>query len=81
MSINSILMWVILQNNADWGCFQTPILQEILKLKIHFTRNIMRVWKSYICSKKLDVWKTNFSFAQFNKIRNHFFGRKIEDAL
>ena len=24
-------MWVILQNNADWDCFKTPILQDILK--------------------------------------------------
>ena len=31
MSINSIVLWQTLQNNADWDCFQTPILQEILK--------------------------------------------------
>ena len=35
----------------------------------------MRFWKSYICSNKLDVQETNFSFAQFNRIRNHLFGR------
>ena len=34
----------------------------------------MRFWKSYICSNKLDVQETNFSFTQFNRIRNHFFG-------
>ena len=32
----------------------------------------MRFWKSYICSNKLDVQETNFSFSQFNRIRNHF---------
>ena len=24
-------MWEILQNNAGWDCFKTPILQEILR--------------------------------------------------
>ena len=38
----------------------------------------MFFWKSYICSNKLDVLETNFSFAQFNRIRNHLFGRWIE---
>ena len=31
-----------------------------------------------ICSNKLDVKETNFSFKQFNRIRNHLFGRWIE---
>ena len=26
-------MWVILQNNADWDCFKTPILLEILRIQ------------------------------------------------
>ena len=26
-------MWVILQNNADWDCFKTPILQDILRIQ------------------------------------------------
>ena len=38
----------------------------------------MRLWKSYICSNQLDVSETNFSFTQFNRIRNHLFGRWIE---
>ena len=28
-----IVMWETLQNNADWHCFKTPILQEILKIR------------------------------------------------
>ena len=36
------------------------------------------VWRSYIWSNKLDVQETNFSFTQFNRIRNHLFGRWIE---
>ena len=31
VNINSIVMWVILQNNAGWDCFKTLILQETLK--------------------------------------------------
>ena len=30
---NSIVMWVILPNNADWDCFKTQILQEILRIQ------------------------------------------------
>ena len=33
MTTNSIAMWVILQNNADWNCFKTPILREILRIQ------------------------------------------------
>ena len=36
----------------------------------------MHFWKSYICSNKLE--ETNFSFTQFNRIRNHLFGRWID---
>ena len=38
MNTNSIVMWVILQNNAGWDCFKTPILQEILRIQ-----NLLRV--------------------------------------
>ena len=31
MNTNNIVMWVILLNNADWDCFKTPILREILR--------------------------------------------------
>ena len=47
-------------------------------LKIYFGWNIVRFWKSYTCSNKLDVQETNFSFTQFNRMRNHFFGCRIE---
>ena len=71
-------MRVILQNNAGWDCFKTPILQEILGIQ-----NLLRVehcaFSEVIhCSNKLDVQETNFSFTQFNRIRNHFFGCRIE---
>ena len=34
----------------------------------------MHFWKSHVRSNQLDVQETNFSFAQFNRIRNHFLG-------
>ena len=33
VNTNSIAMWETLPNNADWDCFKTPILQEMLKIQ------------------------------------------------
>ena len=33
VNTNSIATWVVLQNNADWDCFKTPILREILRIQ------------------------------------------------
>ena len=33
MNINSIVMWVILLNNAGWDCFKTLTSREILKIQ------------------------------------------------
>ena len=33
MNTNNIVMWVILPNNADWDCFKTLTLREILKIR------------------------------------------------
>ena len=33
VNTNNIVMWETLQNNADWDCFKTPILQEILRIQ------------------------------------------------
>ena len=33
MNTNSIVMWVILQNNAGWDCLKTLILREILRIQ------------------------------------------------
>ena len=32
-SLDHVVMWVTLQNNAHWDCFKTPILQEILRIQ------------------------------------------------
>ena len=75
---DNIVMWVILPNNADWDCFKILTLQEILRIRNHFWRNVVYFWKSYICSNQLDVQETNCCFSQFNRIWNHLFGRRIE---
>ena len=50
------------------GLFQDSDFAGDLDSKIHFWRNIVRFWKSYICSNKLDVQETNCCFSQFNRI-------------
>ena len=48
------------------------------RLKIHFWRNIVRFWMSYVCSNELDVQETNCCFSQFNRIWNHLSGHGTE---
>ena len=55
VNTNNIVMWVILQNNADWDCFKTLTSREILKIPNQFWRNTVHFGKSHICSHKLDV--------------------------
>ena len=56
VNTNSIVMWVILPNDADWDCFKTPIFAGDLEdSNIYFGWNIVRFCKSYICFDKLDV--------------------------
>ena len=59
-------------------CQDSDFCGRSWRLKIYFRRNIVHFCKSYICSNKLDVSETIFSFAQFNRIRNHLFGCRIE---
>ena len=33
MNANNIIMWEILPKNADWDCFKTLTLREILKIR------------------------------------------------
>ena len=48
--------------------------------KNHFRWNIVYFRKPRVRSNQLDVWETNFGFAQFNRIRHHFFGCRIKDG-
>ena len=55
VSTNSIAMWETLSNNADWDCFKTPILQEILRIQ-----NLLRVSHTFVpiswmCKKQTSV--------------------------
>ena len=55
---NNIVLWVILQNKADWDCFKTPILQEILRIQnLHQVEHcafseVIRLFQSVGCVKK-----------------------------
>ena len=62
------------------GLFQdSDFAGDLEDSKPIFYRKILRFFgKSYICSNELDVQETNFSFAQFNRIRIHFFGCRID---
>ena len=48
------------------------------EFKIYVKWNIVHFRKPFICANQMDVWETNFSFTQFNRIRSHFFGCKMK---
>ena len=80
MNINNIVMWVILQNNAGLD-FQDSDFAGYLEDSKSTSGGPLCVFvKSYICSNELDVQERSFSFTQFNRIRNHFFGCRIADS-
>ena len=68
---NKNLMWETLPSNADWDSLKTLTLREILRIRIpHQVEHC-------VFSEALE---TNFSFAQFNRSRNHFVGCRIKDG-
>ena len=71
VNMNSIVMWVILQAMQIGIVSRLWLRGRSWRFEIHFWRNIVLFGKSYICSSKLDVPETKFSFTQFNRIRNH----------
>ena len=55
-------MWVILQNNAGWDCFKTPILREILRTQKYTSGGTLCVFGSHtfvpiswMCKKQTSV--------------------------
>ena len=64
MNTNSIAMWVILQNNAGWDCFKTPILGEILRiqnplLEEHYLfLEVIRLFQSFGCVRNKLQFRT-----------------------
>ena len=61
VNTNSNVMWVILQNNAGWDCFKTPILQEILRnqnplLEEHYAfLEVIHLFQQVGCKKQTSV--------------------------
>ena len=68
VNTNSIAMWVILQNNADWDCFKTPVLREILRIQNPLLEEHCAFFGSH----------TFVPLSWMCRIRNHFLGRRIE---
>ena len=53
VTTNNIVMWETLRNSADWDCFKTPMLQDILRIQnLHMVEHCA-FWKSYVCSNQL----------------------------
>ena len=55
VNINCIVMWETQHNNADWDCFKTPILQEILRIQNLHQVEQCAFSEAVRCSDQLDV--------------------------
>ena len=77
--LHSSHMWIqtILSCGKHCQTMQVGTVSR-LRFKMYIRWNIVHFRKPYICSNQLDVQETNFSFAQFNRIRNHCLGCRIE---
>ena len=70
-------MWETLPKNADWDCFKTPILQEILRfqnprqVERYVFLEVIHLFQSVGCVRNKLQFRTV-------RIRNHFFGCSIE---
>ena len=57
-------MWETLPHNADWNCFKTPILQEILKIQhLHQVENcecleVIHLFQSVRCARNKILFRT-----------------------
>ena len=61
---NNIVMWVILPNNADWDCFKTLTLREILRIQnplrgehVHILE-VIRLFQSVGCVRNKLQFRT-----------------------
>ena len=69
VNTNSIVMWETLPNNADWDCFKTPILQEVLRIQnLHQVEHcafweVIRLFQSVGCVRN----KLKFCTVQQNQ--------------
>ena len=67
VNTNNIVTSEPLLSNADWNCFKSPILREILRIL-----NLLRVghctfFESHTFDPISCMWRTKFSFPQLNR--------------
>ena len=78
VNTNNIVMWETLQNNADWDCFKTPILQGILRIQILFQvehcafGRVIRLFQSVGCVRN------EIQFHTVQQKPKSFFGYRID---
>ena len=64
VNANNIVMWETMQNSADWDCFKTPILQEILRIQHllqveHYAfSEVIRLFQSAGCVRNRHQFRT-----------------------
>ena len=65
------------QNNADWDCFKTQILQDILKIQNPLLEERCASLEATRLCQLAGCVRNNLSFEQLNRIRNLFLGRRF----
>ena len=79
LNVNSVVMWVILQNNSFWDCLKNPIFAGDLEDSKSTRGGPLCVFGSHtFVPISWMLQETNFSFTQFNRIRSHLFRCRIE---
>ena len=71
-------MWVILQNNAGWDCFKTPIFREILRTQKLLLEEHCAFLEVIHLFRKVGCVRNKLQFRTAQQIQNHFFGCRIE---
>ena len=67
VNTNNVVMWVILLNNADWDCFKTPILREILRTQKSTSGGTLCVFGSHTFVPTSWMWKKQTSVSHSSK--------------
>ena len=87
MGTYNIAMWETLPNNADWDCFKTPILQEILRVQnLHKVEHcafleVIHLFQSVGCVRNRHQFLTaqqNLKLSQSNEERGDLLMNKRE---
>ena len=78
---DSVVLWEVLPNNADWDCFKTPILQEILKIQNPLLKEhcaFLEVIHLFHLFQSVGCVRNKLQFHTVQQNPNHLFGRWIE---